>query len=55
MDSMTVKEASKKWGYTEATICKWCREDKISVTLKPEKKNGQWYIPSEAKCPKKKK
>lgn len=50
---ITVKEAAKKWGYSEATIRKWCKESKISVTFKAEKKSGQWQIPSEAKCPKK--
>ena len=48
---MGTKEAAEKWGYAQSTISKWCREDKISFVVKPEKKGGQWRIPVNAKCP----
>ena len=52
MNYLTVKEVAEKWGYSEATICKWCREGVISVTIKAKKENGRWQIPSDAECPK---
>ena len=52
MKYISVKEAAKKWGYSESTIRKWCREGIISVTLGAEKKDGRWLIPENAKCPK---
>ena len=52
MNYMTTKEAAEKWGYSEGTICKWCREGKFSVVCKAEKKNGRWQIPEAAICPK---
>ena len=48
-----VKEAAKKWGYSESTIRKWCKDDIIKVTFGAEKKNGHWQIPIDAQCPKK--
>ena len=50
---MSVKEVAEKWGYSEATIRKWCREGVIKITIGAEKKNGRWQIPADAKCPKK--
>jgi predicted site-specific integrase-resolvase len=38
MDYITTKKASALWGYKEATIRKWCKEGKISVVCKAEKK-----------------
>lgn len=52
MEYITVKEASGLWGYKEATIRKWCKEGKLSVICKAEKKNGRWQIPAIAECPK---
>lgn len=52
MQYLTVKETARKWGYSEGTICRWCREGKIKVTIGAEKKNGHWQIPSDAPCPK---
>ena len=52
MDYMTTKEASEKWGYSEATICKWCREKKLFVVCRAVKKSGRWQIPTTAECPK---
>ena len=54
MEYMGTKEAAEKWGYTQATIASWCRQGKICLVVKPEKKGGQWRIPVNAECPKKK-
>lgn len=51
MEYMGTKEASEKWGYAQSTISQWCREGKISLVVKPEKKSGQWRIPVNAECP----
>ena len=52
MNYITVKEASERWGYGEATIRKWCKDGLLSVVCKPEKVNGHWQIPANVKCPK---
>ena len=52
MQYLTVKEVAEKWGYSEATIRKWCREGLIIITIGAEKKSGRWQIPADAKCPK---
>ena len=41
MQYLSVKEAAKKWGYSESTIRKWCKDDIIKVTFGAEKKNGK--------------
>lgn len=46
------RTVAEKWGYTQATIASWCRQGKICLVVKPEKKGGQWHIPINAKCPK---
>lgn len=38
MQYLSVKEAAKKWGYSESTIRKWCKDDIIKVTFGAEKK-----------------
>ena len=53
MKYLTVKEVAEKWGYSEATIRKWCKLGMIKVTIGAEKKNGHWQIPFDAQCPKK--
>lgn len=55
MNYMTVKEAARKWGYSQETVRKWCRDKKITVTLQPMKVSGRWQIPEEAECPKQRK
>ena len=55
MQYLSVKEASDKWGFSEDTIRKWCREGLIQVTVGAEKKSGRWQIPADAQCPKTKK
>ena len=52
MEYMTTKEASELWGYSEATIRKWCNEEALFIVLKAEKKSGRWQIPTSAQCPK---
>ena len=52
MDYITTKEASERWGYSEATIRRWCKEGSLSVVCKAEKVSGRWNIPATAKCPK---
>ena len=52
MEYMETKEAAEKWGYSEGTIRKWCRDEKIQLVLKPQKVRGRWRIPREAQCPK---
>lgn len=53
MDFITTKEAAEKWGYSEATIRKWCQMGLFTVTHQAEKKSGRWQIPATAQCPKK--
>ena len=53
MQFLSVKEVAAKWGYSESTIRKWCRQGMIKVICSAEKKNGHWQIPSNAECPKK--
>ncbi len=52
MKYLTVKEVAEKWGYSEATIRKWCQQGLIKVIVGAEKKSGRWQIPADAKCPK---
>lgn len=52
-DYITVKQAAKKWGYSESTVRKWCREGKIYSlkTAEQKKPYAQWKIPADAQCP----
>lgn len=50
-DTMGTKEASEKWGYSQAVISKWCREKKIAGATQ-FKKGSPWQIPVDAVCPK---
>ena len=52
MEYITVKEAAARWGYSEETIRKWCKQGLFSVVCKAEKKSGRWQIPVAAQCPK---
>ena len=45
MQYLSVKEVAKKWGYSDETIRKWCREGLITITAGAEKKSGRWQIP----------
>ena len=33
MQYLSVKEVAKKWGYSESTIRKWCKDGIIKVTF----------------------
>lgn len=52
MSDMGTLEASKKWGYTQETIRKWCREGKIANATQ-DKVGSTWHIPPDAECPRK--
>lgn len=52
MADIGTKEASEKWGYTQATIRKWCVEGQIPNATQ-DKKGSPWHIPADAVCPRK--
>lgn len=54
MSDMGTKEASKKFGVTQKTVEKWCREGKIEGATQ-DKKGSPWHIPKNAKKPELKK
>lgn len=47
-DSMGTKEASEKWGYSQNTISKWCREGLIEGADQ-DSVGSPWHIPKERK------
>ena len=49
-DSIGSKEASLKWGVSQATISKWCREGKIKGA-EQDAKGSPWRIPKDAERP----
>ena len=51
MSDMGTLEASKRWGYTQQTVRKWCAEKKIQGATQ-DKKGSPWHIPQDAQCPK---
>ena len=55
MADMGTKEASEKWGVTQATVTKWCRERKIFPLPTQDKKGSPWHIEPTATHPKKRK
>lgn len=52
MEYMGTKEAAKRWGYTQATVSKWCR-NKLIKTAEQDKTGSPWRIPVNTECPKK--
>lgn len=50
-ETMGTFEASEKWGISQPTISKWCRENKIPGA-EQDKKGSPWHIPKDAVCPK---
>lgn len=52
MNYITVKEAAERWGYSQSTIQKWCRQGLLSAICKAEKVSGRWQIPANVECPK---
>ncbi len=53
MADMGTKEAAEKWGYTQNTISKWCRDGLIPGATQ-DKSGSPWHIPMNAECPKRK-
>lgn len=47
---MGTSEAAERWGYTKATISKWCREGKIP-NAEHDGPGKPWRIPVESVCP----
>ena len=52
MADMGTKQAAEKWGVTQATVSKWCRNNLI-LGATQDKKGSTWHIPINAKPPKK--
>lgn len=52
MPTMVTKEASKKWGYSQSVISRWCR-DGLIPNAEQDGKGSPRHIPKEAECPKK--
>ena len=53
MADIGTKEAAKKWGVSQVTVQKWCREGKIEGATQ-DKKGSPWHIPKDAKSPNRK-
>ncbi len=49
MDNGT-NEMAKRWGVTQRTVAKWCREGKI-LGATQDKKGSTWHIPVDAISP----
>ena len=52
MADIGTREASERWGYTPATIRKWCQQGLIKNATQ-DAKGSTWHIPADAVCPKK--
>lgn len=50
MADMGTKEASEKWGVTQQTVQKWCRDGKIPGATQ-DGKGSPWHIPKNATPP----
>lgn len=49
MADMGTKEASEKWGVSQETVQRWCRQGKISPNPTQDKKGSPWHIKKDAK------
>lgn len=49
MEYMGTKEAAEKWGYSQTTIAKWCREKLIDA--EQDAAGSPWRIPIDTACP----
>lgn len=47
MADMGTKEAAEKWGVSQKSVAKWCREGKIPGATQ-DKKGSPWHIPPDA-------
>ena len=50
MADIGTKEAAKKWGVSQSTVQKWCREGKIKGATQ-DKSGSPWHSPQTAKRP----
>ena len=50
-NDMGTKEAAERWGYTQSTVSKWCREGLIKA--EQDAQGSPWRIPKDTECPKK--
>lgn len=48
MADMGTKEAAEKWGVSQVTVQKWCREGKIMPLPTQDKKGSPWHIEQNA-------
>lgn len=48
---METKEAAEKWGVSQATVQKWCKERKIQPPPTQDKKGSPWHIEQDATHP----
>lgn len=53
MADMGTKEASEKWGFTQATIRSWCKNGLVEGATQ-DAPGSPWHIPTDAKCPREK-
>lgn len=51
MADIGTKEAAERWGYTQETVRKWCKDGLIE-NVTQDKKGSPWHIPANAECPK---
>ena len=49
MADMGTKEAAEKWGVSQKTVERWCRDGKIYPQPTQDKKGSPWHIPKNAK------
>ena len=50
MADIGTKEASEKWGVSQAVVRKWCKDGLIKVATQ-DRKYSPWHIPKNAKKP----
>ena len=48
MADMGTKEAAEKWGVSQSTVAKWCREGKIFPLPTQDRPGSPWHIEVEA-------
>lgn len=48
MPGMGTTEAAKKWGVTQETVRRWCKEGKITPQPQQDKKFSAWHIDVDA-------
>lgn len=51
MADMGTREASEKWGVSQQTVQRWCREGKIAPNPTQDRKGSPWHIPKDAVPP----